>query len=89
PELVPLPRAASSAVPRGPAAPPGTLSINTRPWSKVWVGSRLLGTTPIGEARVPSGTVRLRIVDRDGRSFTRSVRVPPGTTESVFFDLDD
>ena len=27
-------------------APPGHLSINTRPWSKVYVGSRLLGTTP-------------------------------------------
>jgi hypothetical protein len=85
PELEPLPR----AVARAPAAPPGTLSINTRPWSRVFVGSRLLGTTPIGEASVPSGTVRLRIVDRDGRTFTRSVRVAPGATESVFYDLDE
>ena len=69
-------------------APPGHLSINTRPWSKVYVGSRLLGTTPIGEASVPSGAVRLRIVDRDGRVFSRSVSVAAGATESVFYDLD-
>jgi serine/threonine-protein kinase len=73
---------------RAPATPPGRLSINTRPWSKVYVGSRLLGTTPIGEAEVPSGNVRLRIVDRDGRTFQRSVRVAAGGSETVFFDLD-
>ncbi|AKF10280.1 serine/threonine-protein kinase [Sandaracinus amylolyticus] len=83
----PLPRAAAEA--RGPVARPGHLSINTRPWSKVYVGSRLLGTTPIGEANVPSGTVRLRIVDRDGRTFSRTVRVQPGGDESVFYDLDE
>jgi serine/threonine-protein kinase len=83
PELV-----AAVQRPSTPAAPPATLSINTRPWSRVWIGSRELGTTPIGEATVPSGTVRLRIVDRDGRTFNRSVRVAPGATENVFFDLD-
>jgi serine/threonine-protein kinase len=67
---------------------PGTLSINTRPWSKVYVGGRLLGTTPIGEASVPSGSVRLRIVDRDGRTFSRTVDVGAGASESVFYDLD-
>ncbi len=67
---------------------PGRLSINTRPWSKVYVGPRLLGTTPIGEASVPSGSVRLRIVDRDGRTFSRTVTVHAGATESVFYDLD-
>jgi serine/threonine-protein kinase len=73
---------------RAPTAPPGRLSINTRPWSKVYVGSRLLGTTPIGEASVPSGSVRLRIVDRDGRVFNRTVDVHAGQSESVFYDLD-
>ncbi|MCB9618917.1 MAG: serine/threonine protein kinase [Sandaracinus sp.] len=70
-----------------PAASPGRLSINTRPWSKVYVGERLLGTTPIGGAEVPSGTVRLRIVDRDGAEHTRSVRVDSGGEERVFYDL--
>jgi eukaryotic-like serine/threonine-protein kinase len=72
-----------------PTRPPGRLSINTRPWSKVYVGGRLLGTTPIGEATVTSGSVRLRIVDRDGRTFNRTVTVPAGEEASVFFDLDE
>lgn len=87
PELVALAPGGGGAASR-PAAPPATLSINTRPWSRVWIGSRELGTTPIGEATVPSGTVRLRIVDRDGRTFTRTVRLAPGANENVFFDLD-
>jgi len=65
----------------------GRISINTRPWSKVYVGERLLGTTPIGNAEVPSGSVRLRIVDRDGTEHTRSIRVEPGADERVFYDL--
>ncbi len=72
---------------RQPAAPPGRLSINTRPWSKVYVGPRLLGTTPIAEARVTSGAVRLRLVDRDGRTHTKTVRVPAGGAQRVFYDL--
>jgi serine/threonine-protein kinase len=74
-------------LPRGPAAPPGRISINTRPWSKVYVGPRLLGTTPIADARVTSGAVRLRLVDRDGRTHTKTVRVPAGGSERVFYDL--
>jgi serine/threonine-protein kinase len=70
---------------RRPAArPPGELSLNTRPWSKVYLGRRLLGTTPLGRVAVPSGTHRLRLVDRDGREHRRTVRVPAGghVTES-------
>jgi serine/threonine-protein kinase len=70
-----------------PAAPPGQLSINTRPWSRVFVGSRLLGTTPIGGVEVPSGAVRLRLVDRDGVEHTRTVTVPEGGHAREFFDL--
>ncbi|MFO0710023.1 MAG: serine/threonine-protein kinase [Sandaracinus sp.] len=69
--------------------PPGMLSIDTRPWSKVYVGPRLLGTTPIAEAEVQSGSVRLRIVDRDGRTFTRTITVPPNQESRVFYNLDE
>jgi serine/threonine-protein kinase len=75
------------AVERPAATPPGQLSINTRPWSRVFVGSRLLGTTPIGGIEVPSGTVRLRLVDRDGVEHTRTVTVPEGGHAREFFDL--
>ena len=72
---------------RGPVAPPGRLSINTRPWSKVYVGSRLLGTTPIAEANVPSGRVRLRLVDRDGNVHNKVLQVAPNGTERIFYEL--
>jgi hypothetical protein len=65
----------------------GSLAINTRPWSKVYVGSRLLGTTPIGNADVPAGDVTLRLVDRDGETHRVHVHVQPGQRATAFFDL--
>ncbi len=74
--------------PRPPAhAEVGQLSINTRPWSRVYVGSRLLGTTPIGGVEVDSGSLRLRLVDRDGVEHTRTVSVPARGQAREFFDL--
>ena len=64
------------------------LSVNTRPWSKVYLGRRLLGTTPISRARVPSGTLQLRLVDGSGRAHRRTVRLGAGESESVFFPLN-
>ncbi len=72
---------------RPAAGPPGELSLNTQPWSRVYLGSRLLGTTPLGRVSVPSGTVRLRLVDRDGAEHRRTVRVPPGGHVTESFDL--
>jgi len=37
---------------------------------------------------VPSGSLRLPILDRDGRTFQRTVTVPADEETSVFFDLD-
>jgi serine/threonine-protein kinase len=67
--------------------PPGELSLNTQPWSKVYLGNRLLGTTPIGRVSVPSGMQRLRLVDRDGTEHRRTVRVPPGGHVTESFNL--
>lgn len=72
---------------RPAVGPPGELSLNTQPWSRVYLGSRLLGTTPLGRVSVPSGTVRLRLVDRDGAEHRRTVRVPPGGHVTESFDL--
>ena len=82
-----LERARRRAAARRPQGPPGQLSLNTRPWSKVYLGRRLLGTTPIGRVEVPSGTVRLRLVDRDGAEHRRAVRVPAGGHVTESFDL--
>jgi len=65
----------------------GTLSVNTRPWSKVYVGGELLGTTPIGRAAVSAGSVRVRLVDRDGNEHQRTVRVDADEDARVFWDL--
>ena len=75
---------AAEAVPAGR----GTLAINTRPWSKVYAGGRLLGTTPL-RATVPAGTVRLRLEDRDGTNHQRTVRVGEDDVTRVFFDLSN
>ena len=72
--------------PQAPRAT-GQLSLNTRPWSRVFVGSQLLGTTPIGGAEVPAGQVRLRLVDRDGVEHARVVTVAEGGHAREFFDL--
>jgi serine/threonine-protein kinase len=70
-----------------PARPSGHLAINTRPWSRVYAGSRLLGTTPIGGVELPAGEARLRFVDRDGVEHTRTVTIPEGGDAREFFDL--
>ncbi|HJL17115.1 MAG TPA: protein kinase [Sandaracinaceae bacterium LLY-WYZ-13_1] len=67
--------------------PPGRLSLNTRPWSKVYLGRRLLGTTPLGRVSVPSGRHRLRLVDRDGAEHRRTVSVPAGGHATESYDL--
>ena len=64
-----------------------TLSLNTHPWSKVYLRGRLLGTTPLGAVRVPAGRLRLRFEDRDGRVHHRTLRLAPGATEERFVDL--
>jgi len=70
-----------------PSRAEGRLSVNTRPWSKVYVDQRLLGTTPIGDVEVSAGSVRLRFVDRDGAEHTRTITVPADGQAREFFDL--
>lgn len=79
----PMEQATMAAAPAGR----GTLSVNTRPWSKVYVGGELLGTTPIGRAVVNAGSVRVRLVDRDGNEHQRTVNVDPDEDARVFWDL--
>ncbi len=64
------------------------LSINTRPWSTVYLGQRVLGTTPLANVSVPNRALKLKLVDRDGRQHIR--RIPRSTRHkrSVFFDFE-
>jgi serine/threonine-protein kinase len=49
-----------------PAVRSGTLTISTSPWSRVYLGARLLGTTPLANAALPAGrhTLTLRAPGR-------------------------
>jgi serine/threonine-protein kinase len=39
----------------------GKLSLETEPWTKVYLGKRLLGETPLLEVPLPAGPHRLRL----------------------------
>lgn len=65
----------------------GELRVNTRPWSRVYVGDRLLGTTPLGGVSLPAGRANLRFVDRDGETHRRSVTIRQGERETLFLDF--
>lgn len=39
----------------------GKLSLETEPWTKVYLGKRLLGETPLLEVPLPAGLQRLRV----------------------------
>ncbi len=43
----------------------GTLRVNTRPWSQVFVDGRLIGNTPQMNISLPSGSHRLTLVNSD------------------------
>jgi serine/threonine-protein kinase len=68
-------------------AKPGKLSINTRPWSTVYLGSRVLGTTPLANIAVPRGTLTLKLVDRDGNVHLRRLAKGKGNERSAFYDF--
>lgn len=67
----------------------GELRVNTRPWSRVYLGDRLLGTTPLGGVSLPAGRTSLRFVDRDGETHRRSVTIRAGERETMFLDFSE
>jgi serine/threonine-protein kinase len=69
--------------------PPGKLYLHTSPWSKVRIGGRNLGTTPIAGVSLPAGSHVLRLVDADGRTHSRRVRIRPGEPTKVFINMRD
>ncbi len=61
--------------------PPGYVSINTHPWTKVYVDDELLGSTPLFRRALPAGVhqVRLRNDDR-GIDVVDEMTIEPGRT---------
>ena len=89
---------ASSAMPRGTGmqtsvgsfeeTPPsggggnGTLRVNSRPWSQVFVDGRLIGNTPQMNIQLSPGSHQVTFVNPEFNiRETRSVNIQPGETE--------
>jgi serine/threonine-protein kinase len=79
-----------------PAPPPepaaasgtGTLRVQTRPWSQVFVDGRLIGNTPQMAIPVSSGAHTLMFVnDEFGLRKTVRVTVKPGETVTKVLNL--
>ena len=61
-ELTPPPRP-SRPPPATPRVSPGALSLNTEPWTRVFLGRKALGDTPLISVPLPGGNHRLRLVN--------------------------
>ncbi len=47
------------------AKAPGQLTLQTKPWTRVYWGSRLLGETPLTNYNLPQGHYKLRLVNEE------------------------
>ncbi|MBI2892996.1 MAG: serine/threonine protein kinase [Deltaproteobacteria bacterium] len=65
----------------------GTLTINTIPWSKVYLGGRLLGMTPLANVRVPAGRHVIRMVNPDRPERTTVVVIQADQNKRVQLSL--
>ncbi|MBI2895857.1 MAG: serine/threonine protein kinase [Deltaproteobacteria bacterium] len=76
----------------GPTAPrergSGLLSVDTSPWSKVYIGSRYLGETPILSTHLPAGSHVLTFRVENRRRVTRRVTIRDGQHTKVTFRLE-
>jgi serine/threonine-protein kinase len=73
-----------------PRAPPGSLRLDTKPWSEVFLGSRSLGITPLMGVKLPAGRHKLTLVNREQNlKKVLPVIIEPGKTTTLFQKLAD
>ena len=87
------PRAAASHAPQTPAAPAGRLTgalvVDSRPaGAKVYVDGKLVGTTPVSLASVPTGPHAIRLEHDDYRRWSSSVRIAASEQNRVTASLE-
>ena len=70
-----------------PKTPQGFLTVRTVPWSKVFEGARLLGTTPMANVPLAEGTHTLTFVNPELPPLKRSVTVRAGEEERMSIEL--
>ena len=61
--------------------------MRTVPWSKVFEGGRLLGTTPMADVPLSEGTHTLTFVNPDLPPVKRAVTVHAGEEERLSIEL--
>jgi serine/threonine protein kinase len=84
--LLPVPEAKPPEPPKNPPAAQknGYLSIDTQPWSIVYLGDRKLGETPLIRVSVPPGKLKLTLRnDEAGMKRVIEVEVQPGKTTAT------
>lgn len=73
-----------------PAVALGSLRINSRPWSQVFIDNQLVGTTPLLNLSVRAGQHSVRLVNEEfGMRKTFDVSVRAGESVSQVVSLDD
>lgn len=60
----------------------GTLRVNSRPWSKVFVDGRDIGKTPL-QVPIYEGRHTVKLVTEDGNEQVRTINIQPGAEEKV------
>jgi len=71
-----------------PPGPPGKLRLTTNPWTDVYHQGRHLGQTPLIDVTLPSGKVKLRVVNKEqGINKTITVMIKPGERITKRFNL--
>ena len=65
----------------------GFVSVQTTPWSRVWLNGKLVGVTPLFQQRVRAGEHALRFMGRDGQVQAMRLMVTPGEVVKVTLTL--
>jgi hypothetical protein len=69
--------------PSAQAAAPGYLSLDSEPWSEVFLGATLLGSTPLMHVPLPPGKHMLTLKNSEiGRSTSYAVEIKSGASVS-------
>lgn len=70
-----------------PDLPPGYVTIDTHPYSRIFWGERELGETPLSKKRLPAGCVELKAVTFDGKARKVKVEVEPNVIRVYRFKI--
>lgn len=68
----------------------GLLTVNTKPWSQLWVDGKLQGVTPLYQVKLKAGERTLVFKNTKlGLEVRKKVNLKPGQESKLFFKLKD